>query len=180
MADEPRAIDPTANPDEGVKYNENGEIINEVPSNISEETMADILNIWSVFAEDRNEVSVSELKTIMRALDVNVSSDEILEDIEKMIDPDGKGSFTLESLKLVMEEQLKEKDTIEDLIEQLKKLDKDNDGRIPAPEFKQYMTNLGLKMKQEDLDELMKVADPKGEGVIEIADFADSLCPPKK
>ena len=97
-----------------------------------------------------------------------------------MIDPDNTGFMTLENLKIVMEEQLKEKDTKEDLIAQLQKLDKDNDGRIPAPEFKQYMMNMGLKMKQEDLDELMKVADPKGEGVIEIEDFADSLCPPKK
>ena len=42
-----------------------------------------------------------------------------------------------------MEDKLKETDTVEDLIEQLKKLDKDNDGKIPAPEFKQYMLNLG-------------------------------------
>ena len=68
------------------------------------------------------------------------------------------------------------------MIEQLKKLDKDNDGKIPAPEFKQYMTNLGMKMTAEDLEEMMKIADPKGEGNIDIADFADSLCPaiPKK
>ena len=55
MAEEPRAIDPTANPDEGVKLDENGNPIPDVPSNISEETMADILNIWSVFdSESKN------------------------------------------------------------------------------------------------------------------------------
>ena len=79
-----------------------------------------------------------------------------------------------------MEEQLKEKDTMEDLLEQLKKLDKDNDGKIPSPEFKQYMANLGFKMKPEDIDEMMKIADPKGEGAIDINEFADSLCPAKK
>jgi Ca2+-binding EF-hand superfamily protein len=31
---------------------------------------------------------------------------------------------------------LKDVDTLEDLMEQLKKLDKDKDGRIPNPEFK--------------------------------------------
>ena len=48
-----------------------------------------------------------------------------------------------------MEDKLKEVDTYEDLIEEFKKLDKDGDGMIPAPEFKQYMKNLGMKMTNE-------------------------------
>ena len=79
-----------------------------------------------------------------------------------------------------MEDKLKETDTMEDLIEQLKKLDKDNDGKIPAPEFKQYMMNMGSKMNADELEDMMKIADPKGEGAIDIMEFADSLCPPKK
>ena len=78
-----------------------------------------------------------------------------------------------------MEEQLRDTDTKEALEEQLKKLDKDGDGKIPSPEFKQYMINLA-HMTPEEVDELMKVADPKNEGFIDILDFADSICPPKK
>ena len=116
----------------------------------------------------------------MKALDVDVREDFVYRRILNMIDPDNSKFMTFERLVVVMEEELKEKDTVDDLIEQLKKLDKDNDGKIPAPEFKQYMINLGLKMKPDELEEMMKVADPKGEGSIDIADFADSLCPPKK
>jgi len=47
-------------------------------------------------------------------------------------------------------------------------------------EFKQYMMNMGGKMTAEDLEEMMKVADPGKEGVVNIAEFADALCPPKK
>ena len=179
--DEPSAIDPTANPDDGVKLDADGNPIDDKPSNIDEEKMLDINNIWSVF-DTEGRVSTDELKTVMKALDVGVSDADILEGIRQMIDPDNSGFFSKEKLLEVMEEQLKEKDTVDDLIEQLKKLDKDNDGKIPAPEFKQYMSNLGLKMAPEDLEEMMKIADPKGEGNIDIADFADSMCPaiPKK
>ena len=59
-------------------------------------------------------------------------------------------------------------------------LNKIGKGEIPAPEFKQYMTNLGLKMAADELEELMKLADPKGEGKIDIDDLAEALCPPKK
>lgn len=175
-------IDPTANPEgEGPKLDENGNPIEEAPSNISEEIMADMKNIWSVFDEDgQNRVNTQELKTIMKALDVDVREEFNYRRVLEMIDPDHSGFMTFERLIVVMEEELKEKDTVEDLIEQLKKLDKDGDGKIPAPEFKQYMINLGLKMKPDELEEMMKVADPKGEGSIDIADFADSLCPPKK
>ena len=45
-----------------------------------------------------------------------------------------------------MEGRLKEVDTYDDLIKEFNLLDKDGDGKIPAPEFKQYMKNLGTKM----------------------------------
>ena len=116
----------------------------------------------------------------MRALDINVSEPEALDQIKDMIDPDKTGFITFARLTIVMEDKLKETDTVEDLLEQLKKLDRDGDGKIPAPEFKQYMMNMGNKMTSEDLEELMKEADPKGDGAVDIADFADRMCPAKK
>ena len=42
-----------------------------------------------------------------------------------------------------MEEKLRDIDTADDLMEQLRKLDRDKDGKIPTPEFKQFIMNLG-------------------------------------
>lgn len=42
-----------------------------------------------------------------------------------------------------MEDKMKDKNTPEDMAEQFKFLDKDRDGIIPIPEFKQYMANMG-------------------------------------
>ena len=41
------------------------------------------------------------------------------------------------------------------------------------------MMNLGTKLKLEEVEELMKEADPKGEGAIDLEDFAERMCPPK-
>ena len=98
----------------------------------------------------------------------------------KQIDPLNEGCIRFANLKLVMEDKLKDVDTYEDLIEEFKKLDKDGDGIIPAPEFKQYMRNLGSKMTPEQLEELMKEADGKNEGKVDIDELAQRLCPPKK
>ena len=116
----------------------------------------------------------------MRALDINLPTEESVEEVRKMIDPEGKGYIEFPGLVAVMEEKLKETDTVEDLIAELNKLDKDADGRIPTAEFKQYMMNMGNKMTPEEVDELLKEADPKSEGFINIEEFADRLSPPKK
>ena len=93
-------IDPTANPAaENVKLDENGNPITEdaLPPNINEEIMQDMKNIFAVFDTDsKNEVSISELSTIMRALDVDIKKEGALEAILKEIDPDQKGVFTFE------------------------------------------------------------------------------------
>lgn len=89
-----------------------------------------------------------ELRTILRALDLDLGEEE-LEFLHKQIDPEQTGFFTFAKLREIMEEKLKDVDTMEDLLEQLKKLDRDKDGKIPNPEFKQFLMNLGSKMNLE-------------------------------
>ena len=38
---------------------------------------------------------------------------------------------------------------------------------------------MGTKMTAEEIEEMMKVADPSKDGVVDIMEFADALCPPK-
>ena len=118
------------------------------------------------------------MRTILRALDIDLPPPE-LEIVRKQIDPDNEGVIRFENLVLVMEDKLKEVDTFEDCIEQFAFLDKDKDGNIPNPEYKQFMTNLGQKMSLEELEEMMKEGDPKAEGQINIETFCQRLCPPK-
>lgn len=137
-------------------------------------------NIWSVFdLENRNQVSIVELRTILRALDIDPSPDELAQ-ISKQIDPARLGYFTFEKLNEVMEEKLRDIDTPEDLLEQLRKLDRDKDGKIPTPEFKQFIMNLGQKMTLEDAEELIAMADTKGDGTVDLDELSQALCPPKK
>ena len=178
MDGEQPPVDP-ANPD-APQLNELGEPIEPPKELIPEEILEDMKNLWAVFdMENTDRVNISELRVIMRALDFDLNPQE-LELCRKQIDPLGEGCIRFANLKLVMEDKLKDVDTYEDLIEEFKKLDKDGDGIIPAPEFKQYMRNLGSKMTPEQLEELMKEADGKNEGKVDIDELAQRLCPPKK
>ena len=43
----------------------------------------------------------------------------------------------------VMEDKMKDKDTAEVMMAELRLLDRDKDEKIPVPEFKQFMMNMG-------------------------------------
>ena len=104
---------------------------------LPEEILEDMQNLWSVFEMgETNEVPISELRVIMRALDFDLNEED-LEKTRVQIDPTASGVIRFANLKLVMEDKLKPVDTYDDMILEFKKLDKDDDGRIPVPEFKQ-------------------------------------------
>ena len=158
---------------------EEGQPAEEKKEVIPPETLQDMQNIWSVFdLERKDQVSVVELRTILRALDLDLQEEE-LHEIAQQIDPEQSGFFSYGRLKDVMEEKLRDVDTIDDLMEQLRKLDRDKDGKIPNPEFKQFMMHMGSKMNLEHIEEFMKEADPNSEGTVDVEELAIRLCPPK-
>ena len=72
------------------QLDENGNpiLVEAKPTNISPETLEDMKNIWSVFdLDNKNQVSIIELRTILRALDIDPSPDE-LDFLTKQIDPE--------------------------------------------------------------------------------------------
>ena len=78
-----------------------------------------------------------------------------------------------------MEDKLKDKDTPADMMAELRRFDRDKDDKIPVPEFKQFMANMGQKMSSEEIEKLIAVCETRGDGYIYIDEMAECLCPPK-
>lgn len=156
-------------------------VVEAEPEKIPPEILQDMRQVWSVFAlGDQDQVPMSDLRTILRAMDQDLNAEE-LEEIKAQIDPEKK-VISFAKLKLVMEDRLKPKGTVEELTALFKTLDMNEDGTIPAPEFKNYMLNLGQKLPLEEYEALWKEAGNDKE--IDIAALAERLCPqpppPKK
>ena len=144
------------------------------------EILQDMKNVWDVFDMNKtHSVPITHLRTIMRALDFD-EDDDTLEVIQKQIDPENSGVIKYQNLKMVMEDKLKDKDTPEDMMAELRHLDRDKDDKIPVPEFKQYMQNMGSKMTDEELAAIMSEVDTRGDGYIYIDEMSQRLCPSKK
>ena len=50
-------------------------------------------------------------------------------------------------------------------------MDKDGDGNISADDLRQVMSQLGVNLGKEDVEEMIKVADKNGSGKVNMEEF---------
>jgi Ca2+-binding EF-hand superfamily protein len=67
--------------------------------------------------------------------------------------------------------KMKDQDTEDDIIEAFRVFDKDGNGTISAAELRHVMTNLGEKLTDEEVDEMIREADVNGDGIIDYKEF---------
>merc|ERR1719498_815437 len=70
---------------------------------------------------------------------------------------------------------MKDTDTEEELIEAFKVFDRDGNGFISAAELRHVMTNLGEKLTDEEVDEMIREADVDDDGQINYEEFVKMM-----
>ena len=78
----------------------------------------------------------------------------------------GNGTIDFDEFLQMMGRKMKETDTEEEIKEAFKLFDKDNNGLISPSELKSVMVNLGERLTDEEVDEMIKEADLDGDGQI--------------
>merc|ERR1712211_176304 len=94
-----------------------------------------------------------------------------LQDMINEVDADGNGTIDFPEFLSLMARKMKDTDTEEELIEAFKVFDRDGNGFISAAELRHAMTNLGEKLTDEEVDEMIREADVDGDGQINYEEF---------
>merc|ERR1712190_221599 len=142
---------------------------------LTEEQIAEFKEAFSLFDKDGDgTITTKELGTVMRSLGQNPTEAE-LQDMINEVDADGNGTIDFPEFLSLVARKMKDTDTEEELIEAFKVFDRDGNGFISAAELRHVMTNLGEKLTDEEVDEMIREADVDGDGQINYEEFVKMM-----
>ncbi|XP_064622011.1 neo-calmodulin-like [Lineus longissimus] len=144
----------------------------------SKQEMDEYKEAFSIFDRDGSgTITVTEMGTVMRALGQHPTQSDLYEMIGK-IDRNRNGMIDFPEFIILMDQ--KKTSTIRHNPEYLKTcfevFDKNGDGFITSEELRNIMTNLGEKLTNEEVDEMIKVADIDEDGKLNYKEFIYLMC----
>jgi calmodulin len=137
--------------------------------------IAEFKEAFSLFDKDGDgSITTKELGTVMRSLGQNPTEAE-LQDMISEVDVDGNGTIDFPEFLNLMARKMKDTDSEEELKEAFRVFDKDQNGFISAAELRHVMTNLGEKLTDDEVDEMIREADVDGDGQINYEEFVKMM-----
>merc|ERR1712110_1316814 len=147
----------------------------DVRHELTDEQVSEFKEAFSLFDKDAHgSVTSAELGTVMRALGQNPTDAE-LQDMINEVDSDGNGSIDFPEFLDMMSRKMKDADSEEEIKEAFRVFDADNNGFITAKELRIVMANLGEKLTNDEVEEMIKEADQDGDGRVNFEEFASMM-----
>ena len=138
--------------------------------NLMEEQVAEFAEAFSLFdSDDDGMVSHQEFGTVMRSLGQNPTDAQI----QRMLKQFAANESTIDFPEFldVMEIQMKDCSGEQDIVEAFRNFDNGNSGFVSNAELKHVLLNLGEKLTDEEVDEMIREADVDGDGQINYEEF---------
>eukprot|EP00168_Porphyra_purpurea_P010484 TRINITY_DN25_c0_g1_i2.p2 TRINITY_DN25_c0_g1~~TRINITY_DN25_c0_g1_i2.p2 ORF type:complete len:152 (-),score=64.87 TRINITY_DN25_c0_g1_i2:53-508(-) len=138
---------------------------------LSEETIREFKEAFALFDKDGDgTITSTELGAVMRSLGQQ-PTEAALKQMISEVDADGSGTIDFAEFLTLMSRKMKSADSQAEILEAFKVFDKDNSGKISADELRQVMNNLGEKLSDEEVNEMIREADTNGDGEIDVKEF---------
>jgi len=141
----------------------------------SEEQIAEFKEAFSLFDKDSDgTIDSEELGTVLRSMG-NQPTDEEVEDMIRLADQDGNGAIDFAEFIEMMPTQERDENAEEEMLEAFRVFDVDGDGSITADELRQIFNNLGEKLTDEEISDMIYEADTDGDGEINYQEFVTMM-----
>ncbi|XP_067324502.1 calmodulin-like [Anolis sagrei] len=138
----------------------------------TKEQLAEYKEAFTLFDKDGDgAVTTAELGVVLRSLGHNLTEielQEIVRDVEA--NHNGKVDFP-KFLALVAKNMKSNEDQEAEIREAFRVFDKNGNGYITVGELRHVMTNLGEKLTDAEVDQMIKEADLDGDGKVNYEEF---------
>ena len=143
---------------------------------LTDEQIAEFKEAFALFDTDGDGIiTTKELRAVMNSLGQN-HTDAELQDMLNAVDADRNGDVDFPEFLTLMFGKMKDTSKDEPLIEAFRVFDKDGNGYISAAEFRRVMTNLGEKLTDEEVEEMIRESDIQdGDGQINYEEFVKMM-----
>ena len=132
--------------------------------------------IFKLYDEDNDGyVDLSFLGEMMRSAGAIFLDSDLEKPMDRLRTNNGEDLFTQKDYKELCIEFTKNEDTPEDLMEAFKFWDTDGSGKVTTDEIKQALTTLGDVLSEDEINALIKEADPTNIGVIDYEYYSKVL-----
>ncbi|CAF0714571.1 unnamed protein product [Adineta steineri] len=119
-------------------------------------------------------IDANEIGQVMRSLGLNPTNKEIA-DLIAEVDKNGNQRLDFSEFCAFMSKHWHERDQEAELRDAFRLFDRDNSGYITINELKQVMLNMGEKLNQEELEDMMREADVNRDGKLDYQEFVQKL-----
>uniref|UniRef100_A0A8D0G6Z3 Calglandulin n=1 Tax=Sphenodon punctatus TaxID=8508 RepID=A0A8D0G6Z3_SPHPU len=142
---------------------------------LTEEQVMEFQEAFSLFDKDGDVcITTKELGVVMRLLGQNPTQAE-LQDMINEVDTDGSGTIDYPKFLSMMARRVRDSDGEEEIREAFRVFDKDGNGYVSVAELRHVITNLGEKLSDEEVDEMIKEADGDRDGQVNYEEFVRML-----
>jgi len=140
---------------------------------LSEEQIAEYKEAFHLFDKDGDgKITTKELGTVLRSIGQNPTE----KDLSSLIEPTHSGLIDFDEFCKLVTKQMKNPIASEqEIIESFKVFDKEGKHLITAAELRHIMINMGEKLTDEEVDEMLRECDVDSDGKINYVDFIKML-----
>uniref|UniRef100_A0A915L024 Uncharacterized protein n=1 Tax=Romanomermis culicivorax TaxID=13658 RepID=A0A915L024_ROMCU len=138
-------------------------------SKFSAKEIGEYYRIFKTFDVDKNDkISTSELKNVMHAIGLDITDEEVTA-MMKIADTDASGYIDFEEFLEVVRKSCAYDRPLDDqeIKSAFKTFDTNGDGRITTAELKKAVKDLGVRLTDVQIEQMIREADKSGDGVID-------------
>ncbi|XP_040425436.1 calmodulin-like protein 4 isoform X2 [Cygnus olor] len=145
---------------------------------LSQDQINEFKECFSLYdKKQKGKIKASDLMAVMRCLGASPTPGEVqrhlhLHEIERNAELD------FSTFLNIMYRQTKQEEPEKEILTALSMIDRQKRGVIAVSELRAKLTNLGEKLSEEEVDDLLKEAKIGPNGTIKYEEFAHTICIP--